>query len=592
MNNNISTEGYKRTSPDKNRNFNFIPSGNITMQGVDKPLTLIPVINGKPIFDRKVIANPGDPDIDFGEVDGVLELPMAQANWGIIGGNPFNKQKSIMNNLGTPELTFGNVSDYQNYTPVTQTPVSNELSWERSKQPWEMYNTGLDESGNLRANQISPDLNTPPLQTDNGFSFDPMKQFNPNIQKEFGDIDYNNETPQQREQRMIADANQNQLDDNSKQSEKNRGFYGAINPYGGFNLDNASVYLGASIANKNPLGIATSGAKVGLGVLRNVFSGIGAMRRFNEATTEQQEQMRKDAENRDLIWAQKGGKLLTQSAISGNPAHPNPSAEVEGGEYLQTPDGQVTEVIGKRHSEGGELIDAPNGTKVISDYVKIGAPLAKMFKKEFGLNVVAGSTFATVIDRYSKKIGLDKIIDEEASLINKVSDQEEVKNDTVRDLNLEILSKKLNEVYSRKEPLDEELSKFTNLVFEKQESKKEVDDSKFKKQEGGEIEDPMERALKDYAQSQGLSMDDLMGKMQEMSPEEQEAFIREIMGTEEPTANPQGQNDDLESIITAYSQLVGVDPQTLAQDLSQLSEEELNQQVNQMVVELQNAQNG
>ena len=77
-------------------------------------------------------------------------------------------------------------------------------------------------------------------------------------------------------------------------------------------------------------------------------------------------------------------------------------AEVERGEYLQTPDGQVAEVMGKKHSEGGELIYAPDGTKVVSDYVKIGASLAKMFKKEFGLNVVAGSTFATVINRYKK----------------------------------------------------------------------------------------------------------------------------------------------------------------------------------------------
>jgi hypothetical protein len=34
----ISTEGYKRNSPDKNRPFNIIPSGNITMQDVDFPV--------------------------------------------------------------------------------------------------------------------------------------------------------------------------------------------------------------------------------------------------------------------------------------------------------------------------------------------------------------------------------------------------------------------------------------------------------------------------------------------------------------------------------------------------------------------------
>ena len=581
--NNISTEGYKRNSPDRNNSFNFIPSNKITMQGVDKPLTLIPVVNGKPMFDKKVIANPGDDDFDFGQVDGVLEIPMAQSQYGILGGIP------KLPNLSEPQYTFGNVSDFQNYQPQVNQESGTPFQYERTKKPWEMYNTGMDSGGNLQANQISPTLNASPLQMDNGFTLDPMKQgFNPNAPKvKMDDLNYVSETAQERENRLIAEANKNQSEEGKKTESQNKGFYGASNPYGGFNVDNASVYLGTSIANKNPLGIATSGAKVGLGVLRNVFSGIGAMKRFNEATTEQQEQMRKDAEKRNMFWAQKGGKLLTQSAIVGDPNNPNVSAEVERGEFLQTPDGQVTEVMGKKHSEGGELIDAPDGTKVISDYVKIGASLAKMFKKEFGLNVVAGSTFATVINRYKKKIGLDKVIDDEASLIAKVSDQEEVKNETVRDLNLEVLSKKLNEVYAKKEPLDEELTKFTNLVFDKQEAKKEVDDSKFKKQDGGEVavEDPMERALKDYAQSQGLSMDELMSQLQSMSPQEQEAFIQSIMGTDNPTPNEES-GGDLEQIIMAYSQLSGEDPQAIAESLSQLSEEELNQVVQQMMSEI------
>ena len=544
--NNTSTEGYKRTSPDRNRNFNFIPSGKITMQGVDKPLTLIPVLNGKPMFDKKVTANPGDPDFDFGEVDGVLELPMAQSQYGTIG------------------------SGYQ--------------------RPWELYDNGM-QNRNYQSN-----LNTPPLQADNGFSFDPMQSFNPNVQKEFNPIEYASETPMQREQRMIAEANKRQAEANPDASKKNQGFMGAINPYGGFNLDNSSVYLGASIANKNPFGIASAGAKVGLGVLRNVFSGIGATKRFNEATLDQQEQLRKEAEEKDLLWNyQKGGVLLTQSAIVGDPNNPNPSAEVEKGEYLQTPDGQVVEVMGKKHSEGGELITAPASTKVISDYVKIGAPLAKFFKKEFGINVVAGSTFATVIDRFKRKIGLDKVIDEEASLIAKISDQDETKNQTVKDLNLDVLSKKINEVYARKAPLDEELSKFTNLVFEKQETKKGVDDSKYEMQEGGEVQESnmqaqLEQALQQLAQSQGISMEELMTQISQLPPEEQEAFIQELVGTGSPIPNSE-EGGDLEQIIMAYSQLSGQDPQQIAESLANLTEEELDQAVNQMISELQNATN-
>jgi hypothetical protein len=35
---NISTKGYKRNSPDKNREYNIIPSRDITMEGVDFPV--------------------------------------------------------------------------------------------------------------------------------------------------------------------------------------------------------------------------------------------------------------------------------------------------------------------------------------------------------------------------------------------------------------------------------------------------------------------------------------------------------------------------------------------------------------------------
>ena len=34
----ISTEGYKRNSPDVNNPYNIIPSGDITMEGVDFPV--------------------------------------------------------------------------------------------------------------------------------------------------------------------------------------------------------------------------------------------------------------------------------------------------------------------------------------------------------------------------------------------------------------------------------------------------------------------------------------------------------------------------------------------------------------------------
>jgi hypothetical protein len=66
----ISTEGYKRNSPDKNRPFNIIPSGNITMQDVDFP------VKGVDNLGNEMIMMPGEEYTFPG--DYVVETPANQ----------------------------------------------------------------------------------------------------------------------------------------------------------------------------------------------------------------------------------------------------------------------------------------------------------------------------------------------------------------------------------------------------------------------------------------------------------------------------------------------------------------------------------
>jgi hypothetical protein len=82
----ISTEGYKRNSPDKNRPFNVIPSGNITMQDVDFP------VKGVDNLGNEMIMMPGEEYTFPG--DYVVETPMAQ-----LGGNTFDFVRN-QNNQG------------------------------------------------------------------------------------------------------------------------------------------------------------------------------------------------------------------------------------------------------------------------------------------------------------------------------------------------------------------------------------------------------------------------------------------------------------------------------------------------------------
>ena len=66
---NISIEGYKKDSPDKNRPYNVIPSGDITMKDVKFPVL---GIDNK---GNSRVMQPGEETISF-PGDTVLEFPM------------------------------------------------------------------------------------------------------------------------------------------------------------------------------------------------------------------------------------------------------------------------------------------------------------------------------------------------------------------------------------------------------------------------------------------------------------------------------------------------------------------------------------
>ena len=261
---------------------------------------------------------------------------------------------------------------------------------------------------------------------------------------------------------------------------------------------------------------------------------------------------------------QKGGttnaKMLTGNYIEGNDNHSSPSVEVEKGEYLQTPDGSTMEVLGDKHSTGGELLNMPGGTKVISDYLKIGAKLAQYFKKEYDLNVRSGSSFSTVLDQYKKKIGLTKLLEEETRLMDKITDQEDVKFEGSREMNLQVLSGKVQELQPQKKELEQRFEVFTNLVFDKQEETKEPGQSNFEKQEGGEVD---QTTMTDEGQP--------------------------VPQGEDPNQQQQGGGSEIEQLIMAYAQISGQNPAEIVAQLQQLPEDQLEAAVQQMGSAVQEA---
>lgn len=57
------------------------------------------------------------------------------------------------------------------------------------------------------------------------------------------------------------------------------------------------------------------------------------------------------------------------------------TVEAEAGEIIETPEGEIAELGGKKHSEGGEDINVPEGTRIFSDQLKIAGKTMAERKK-------------------------------------------------------------------------------------------------------------------------------------------------------------------------------------------------------------------
>ena len=529
-----STTGYKDNSPDKNQSQNLIPGNLITMKGVSKKLMLVPIVNGKPQYDRKRIAKPGDSDIQFeSDVESVLELPFAQS-------------------AGIPNLYVQNFLNQQNTVPQLATQLPTKVDYDALQKKFDAEQL----ANNFALPTTTPMNNT--MEVGKGLNTAP-------------ELDANQ--AQQANASIIT----------AQQTKKDQPFQGAINPYGGWNMENSATALGAFIEDKNLLGTIGSAGKLLLSGTRNALGGAAGMKRYNEAQDEYESKLEESERRAQRSWFQKGGrlstgKMLTGNYIEGNEDHPNPNLEAEGKEFLQTPDGSTMQIIGKRHSEGGELLNMPGGTKVISDYLKIGAKLAQYFKKEYNLNVKTGSTFATVLTQYRKKIGLTKLLDEETVLLNKITDQEDVKFEGSREMNLQVLSGKVNELQPQKKELEQRFEVFTNLVFDKQEETKKPGQINY--------DDESKEPKKNHEQEEINEQHQEGGEVDQTTMTEEGQPVPQ---GEDPNQQQQGGGSEIEQLIMAYAQISGQDPAEIIAQLQQLPEDQLEAAVQQMESAVQEA---
>lgn len=177
---------------------------------------------------------------------------------------------------------------------------------------------------------------------------------------------------------------------------------------------------------------------------------------------------------------QDGGQVEEEEILTGEYSGEdagNINAEIEKGEYRNDGQGNVTEVKGKTHEQGGVDVNMGPEEKILSDHTKLGGDTAKMFKKDFDLDVSAKDTYSTVLDKFKKKSGLSKITEEMEELIEKVDKETKKKDGSTKEMNMQFLSKKINELQAKKEPLEKAKEMLFNKVYDIQESKKPKEDT-------------------------------------------------------------------------------------------------------------------
>lgn len=190
-------------------------------------------------------------------------------------------------------------------------------------------------------------------------------------------------------------------------------------------------------------------------------------------------------EKRDIFKALTGEY---QFALDSKKPMVEPNAEIEGGEYIFDSQG-IRKAKGKTHEKGGMPVALEDGTRILSDHLKIGVDAAKRINKELGLPAKATDTYAKILDKFNTKTGLDKINSKLESLMGMMKDQKtKVKDKQTSSLNIDFLSKQLYKENQSKKPIEKQREKLFDIIFELQEeSKRKASMPDYKMEMGGMI---------------------------------------------------------------------------------------------------------
>lgn len=296
------------------------------------------------------------------------------------------------------------------------------------------------------------------------------------------------------------------------------------NPYTGVSLENALFSFGQSLGydgdqkGANAIRGGAAAGKIALAGARSILSGAGYQKANERSYNDYVDKLYNAAPN--YSYAQKGGEITNADVLTGayTVGTMQANVEVENNEQIQLPTGEIQKVVGDTHENGGVKTQLESGSKILSDHTKIGAQNAKLFRKELDVKAKATDTYASVMDKYNKKVGWTTIIEDEKKTIEDIGNQEQGDVDTTtKDINLSFLSEKLQGLQAEKDLVNPLQNEAFNKIFEKQEANKPKSEKQIEKtvmQEGGEIDPKIAQLAKQY----NLSPERVMELIQKQNP--------------------------------------------------------------------------
>lgn len=255
--------------------------------------------------------------------------------------------------------------------------------------------------------------------------------------------------------------------------------------------------VGANVAQA-----ALSGVSLGLGLTRNIMGASSAAYAASRDEQAAREKLEKERRQQFIRWEREGGGVnlgngqrIDSSDLTGEYIYPlpksmedNANVEIEKGEYVLTPDDVgPMEAKGNRHEDGGTPVDLPEA-HIISDYRTIDDDFASYVRENYGIRATEKDTYATLLDRYKKKIGLSEKYDDQERVFKRMEKNKDVKDKNTSELNKSILSKYVNDNQKEIDELEVQFRSFADIVYNKQEESKRQEKIDAFFRDGGKVD--------------------------------------------------------------------------------------------------------